>query len=58
MTPEQFIERNIRKHIPDISQSAIDAAIQHYRQNQAQKKGAIYDDCLKIAKQNMVKVKK
>lgn len=38
MTPEKFIESNIRKQLPDINQSAIDAAIQHYRQNQAQKK--------------------
>lgn len=57
MTPEQFIERNIRKHIPDISQSALDAAMQHYRTSKYKSKG-IYDDCLAVAKQHMIKVKK
>lgn len=58
MTPEYFIAKNIRAKIPDIEQSAIDAAIQHYSRRQAQNKGSIFDECLKIAKQHMVKVKK
>lgn len=58
MNPEEFIAKHIREKIPDIEQNAIDAAIKHYRRRQAQKKGSIFDECLKIAKQHMVKVKK
>lgn len=57
MTPEQFIEKQLRAKLPDIDQMAIDAAIQHYKRNQSAKKGGIFEECLKIAKQNMIKVK-
>lgn len=58
MTPEEFIAKHIREKIPDIEQNAIDVAIQHYRRRQSQKKGSIFDEYLKIAKQHMVKVRK
>lgn len=58
MTPEEFIAKNIRDKIPDIEQGAIDAAIQHYKRRQSEKKAGMFDECLKIAKQHMVKVKK
>ena len=58
MNAEDFIAKNIRAKIPDIEQSAIDAAIQHYRRRQAQKKHGMFDECLKIAKQHMSKVKR
>lgn len=58
MTIEEFIAKNIRSKIPDIEQAAIDAAIQHYKRRQSEKKGSMFDECLKIAKQHMVKVKK
>lgn len=57
MTPEQFIEKQLRAKLPDIDQRAIDAAIEHYRRNQSEKKGKIFDECLKVAKQHMIKVK-
>lgn len=58
MNPEQFIEKNLREKLPDIDNAAIEAAITHYRRNQSEKKGKIFDECLKVAKQHMVKVKK
>ena len=58
MITEEFIAKHIREKIPDVEQNAINAAIQHYRRRQAQKKGSIFDECLKLAKQHMVKVKK
>lgn len=57
MTPEQFIEKNLRDKLPGIDNAAIEAALQHYRRNQAEKKGKMSDECLKIAKQHMIKVK-
>lgn len=57
MTPEQFIEKQLRAKIPEIDQMAIDAAIQYYKSNQSAKKGGIFEECLKIAKQHMIKVK-
>lgn len=57
MTPEQFIEKHLRAKLPDIDQMAIDAAIQYYKRNQSAKKGGIFEECLKVAKQNMIKVK-
>lgn len=57
MTPEQFIEKHLRVKLPDIDQMAIDAAIQYYKRNQSAKKGGIFDECLKVAKQHMIKVK-
>lgn len=57
MTPEQFIEKHLRAKLPDIDQMAINAAIQHYKRNQRAKKGGIFDECLKVAKQHMIKVK-
>nr|DAE34171.1 MAG TPA: activating signal cointegrator [Caudoviricetes sp.] len=57
MTPEQFIEKQLRAKLPDIDQMAIDAAIQYYKRNQSAKKGAIFEECMKVAKQHMIKVK-
>lgn len=57
MTPEYFIEKQLRAKLPDIDQRAIDAALQHYKRNQSAKKGGIFDECLKVAKQHMIKVK-
>lgn len=57
MTTEQFIEKQLRNKLPDIDQMAIDAAIQHYKRNQSAKKGGIFEECLKVAKQHMIKVK-
>ena len=57
MTPEQFIEKQLRTKLPDIDQMAIDAAIQYYKRNQSAKKGGIFEECLKVAKKNMIKVK-
>ena len=57
MTPEQFIEKQLRTKLPDIDQRAIDAAIQYYKRNQSEKKGGIFEECLKVAKQHMIKVK-
>lgn len=57
MTPEQFIEKQLRAKLPDIDQMAIDAAIQYYNRNQSTKKGGIFEEFLKVAKQHMIKVK-
>lgn len=57
MNAEQFIERQLRAKLPDIDQRAIDAALEHYRRSQSSKKGGIFDECLKVAKQHMIKVK-
>lgn len=57
MNPEQFIEKNLREKLPGIDNAAIEAAITHYRRNQSEKKCKIFDECLKVAKQHMVKVK-
>lgn len=58
MTPEQFIEKQLRTKLPDIDQMAIDAAIQVYKRNQSTKKGGIFEECLYIAKQHMIKNKR
>lgn len=57
MTPEQFIEKQLRAKLPDIDQMAIDAAIQYYKRHQSAKNGGIFEECLKVAKQHMIKVK-
>lgn len=57
MNAEQFITSQLRTNLPDIDQRAIDAAIEHYRRNQIAKKGSIFEECLKVAKQHMIKVK-
>lgn len=57
MTAEQFIEKNLRDKLPGIDNAAIEAAITHYMRNQSEKKGKIFDECLKVAKQHMIKVK-
>lgn len=57
MTAEQFIEKNLREKLPGIDNAAIEAAITHYRRNQSEKKGKIFDECLKVAKQHTIKVK-
>lgn len=56
MTPEQFIEKQLRSKLPEIDQMAIDAAIQYYKRNQSAKKGGIFEECLRVAKQHMIKV--
>lgn len=58
MTPEQFIEKQLRAKLQDIDQMAIDAAIQYYTRNQSAKKGGIFEECLYIAKQHMIKNKR
>ncbi len=58
MNAEQFIEKQLRAKLPDIDQMAIDAAIQYYKRNQSTKKGGIFDECLYIAKQHMIKNKR
>ena len=57
MNAEQFIAAQLRVKLPDIDQRAIDAALEHYRRNQSAKKGGIFEECLKVAKQHMIKVK-
>lgn len=57
MTPEQFIEKQLRTKLPEIDQMAIDAAVQYYKRNQSAKNGGIFEECLKVAKQHMIKVK-
>lgn len=57
MNAEQFIEKQLRAKLPDIDQRAIDAAIEHYKRNQSARKGGIFEECLKVAKQHMIKVK-
>ena len=57
MTPERFIEKQLRAKLPEIDQMAIDAAIKYYKRNQSAKKGGIFEECLKVAKQHMIKVK-
>jgi len=57
MNAEQFIEKQLRAKIPDIDQMAINVAIQYYKRNQSAKKGGIFEECLKVAKQHMIKVK-
>ena len=56
MTPEQFIEKQLRTKLPEIDQMAIDAAIQYYKRHQSAKKGGIFEECVKVAKQHMIKV--
>ena len=57
MSPESFIEKQLRAKLPEIDQMAIDAAIKYYKRNQSAKKGGIFEECLKVAKQHMIKVK-
>ena len=57
MNAEQFIEKQLRTKLPEIDQMAIDAAIQYYNRNQSAKKGGIFEECMKVAKQHMIKVK-
>lgn len=57
MNTEQFIEKQLRAKLPSIDQRAIDAAIEHYRRSQSAKNGGIFDECLKVAKQHMIKVR-
>lgn len=33
MTPEQFIEKQLRAKLPEIDQMEVDAAIQYYKRN-------------------------
>ena len=57
MNVYDFLVKQLRAKLPDIDQMAIDAAIQYYKRNQSAKKGGIFDECLKVAKQHMIKVK-
>lgn len=57
MSPESFIEKHLRAKLPEIDQMAVDAAIKYYKRNQSAKKGGIFEECLKVAKQHMIKVK-
>ena len=57
MSTEKKKKKQLRSKLPDIDQRAIDAAIEYYRRNQSEKKGKIFDECLKVAKQHMIKVK-
>lgn len=58
MNAEQFIEKQLRAKLPEIDRMAIDAAIKYYKRNQSAKKGGIFDECLYIAKQHMIKNKR
>jgi hypothetical protein len=53
-----FLVKQLRAKLPDIDQMAIGAAIQYYKRNQSAKKGGIFEECLKVAKQHMIKVKR
>lgn len=57
MNVYDFLVKQLRVKLPDIDQMAIDAAIQYYKRNQSAKKGGIFEECLKVAKQHMIKVK-
>lgn len=57
MNVYDFLVKQLRAKLPDIDQMAIDAAIQYYKCNQSAKKGGIFEECLKVAKQHMIKVK-
>lgn len=57
MNVYDFLVKQLRTKLPDIDQMAIDAAIQYYKRNQSAKKGGIFEECLKVAKQHMIKVK-
>lgn len=58
MNVYDFLVKQLRAKLPDIDQMAIDAAIQYYKRNQSAKKGGIFEECLKVAKQHMIKVKR
>lgn len=57
MNVYDFLVKQLRAKLPDIDQMAIDAAIKYYKRNQSAKKGGIFEECLKVAKQHMIKVK-
>ncbi|QHB48533.1 hypothetical protein [Salmonella phage VB_StyS_BS5] len=57
MNVYDFLVKQLRTKLPEIDQMAIDAAIQYYKRNQSAKKGGIFEECLKVAKQHMIKVK-
>ncbi|QCQ57357.1 hypothetical protein KGB50_gp74 [Shigella phage DS8] len=57
MNVYDFLVKQLRAKLPDIDQMAIDVAIQYYKRNQSAKKGGIFEECLKVAKQHMIKVK-
>lgn len=57
MNVYDFLVKQLRAKLPDIDQMAIDAAIQYYKRNQSAKKGGIFEECMKVAKQHMIKVK-
>lgn len=58
MNVYDFLVKQLRAKLPEIDQMAIDAAIQYYKRNQSAKKGGIFDECLYIAKQHMIKIKR
>lgn len=55
--PAEHLMSKLREKLPGIDNAAIEAAITHYRSNQSEKNGKIFDECLKVAKQHMIKVK-
>ena len=57
MNVYDFLVKQLRAKLPEIDQMAVDAAIQYYKRNQSAKKGGIFEECLKVAKQHMIKVK-
>lgn len=57
MRSDLFIEKQLRLKLPNVTQSAIDAALIHYKRSQGSAKGKVFDECLKIAKDYMIKVK-
>lgn len=57
MNVYDFLVKQLRAKLPEIDQMAIDAAIQYYKRNQSAKRGGIFEECLKVAKQHMIKVK-
>ena len=57
MNVYDFLVKQLRDKLPEIDQMAIDAAIQYYKRNQSAKKGGIFEECLKVARQHMIKVK-
>ena len=58
MTPEYFIAKHLRIKLPDIEQSAIDAALRWYKRSTNTPKWKVFDECLRVAKQHMAKVKR
>ncbi|WHQ16380.1 hypothetical protein MQ089_10635 [Edwardsiella anguillarum] len=57
MNPVQFIHSNVKSVLvkqgydPNVALMGADIAVEHYRRcSQASKKGAIFDDCVRVGK--------